>query len=489
MNHQRKIWIIVCEAILCFMCLFYPHMDANLFWKNPILYFKICNYGHNFIFSTQCGLIWLLIPLFAYITINYDVNNVLSFLKMITKGILEFTIFFSIFVFIIIFSSNSEITDSSWQTVARAHAYGKLAENNNMPFYTLFCYFRIVINLIIWQFIIGILRLFTNNSSIGFIYTLIITYIWHCFSPNEWNYSIWSVPPIDYSSSLEIITINNIIFLFAICITYYVLYNSVEVIKQFKMLLYQKIGAEYITTIFLCLITPLIMNCGFHDLFTPGNSIYNIWLSIFGGIEWGHPEIIVEYAYRNTICYLLPFMYKQEKCEYYEYSMKFTTIKKTLSRLFMYCLCCVFIETISVLKRGNSISLIFYPDMSFYNLLISFCLLFIHILIFDKLNCISKYITSSSEISQMIWLIPFCGTLLASNEDRIINIYIPTNWPMIIRSDAYSPHFISEVIADGSIKIYELATFSSVKALAGEFAILIFIYVISWKLKEKKVRN
>ena len=138
MNHQRKIWIIVCEAILCFMCLFYPHMDANLFWKNPILYFKICNYGHNFIFSTQRGLIWLLIPLFAYITINYDVNNVLSFLKMITKGILEFTIFFSIFVFIIIFSSNSEITDSSWQTVARAHAYGKLAENNNMPFYTLF---------------------------------------------------------------------------------------------------------------------------------------------------------------------------------------------------------------------------------------------------------------------------------------------------------------------------------------------------------------
>lgn len=492
----KKKSVFICEALLCFICLFYANMDTDVFWSEPISYFSICSYGHNFIFSTQCSLGWLLIPIFAYVSLtveweNEDKNSSFPWKRCI-KGIVDFTIFFLIFVCILAFFSNRTSQESSWQIIAMKHAYGNLAENDNLAMYTFYCYLQLVVNLILWQLMVLIIEEVIDNESIIFISILIISYVWHCFIPYEWNYSVWMLPPIEGDVSLKILFLNSLVVILAevgiIIILKYVARKTADV---YKCKFFNKINAGSSILIgIICAVTLFILNAGFQDLFSLDNSILDIWLIMFGGIEWGHPNIIVEGAYRSTMCTVLPFIYDQNIvkkkgdthcCE----GAIGHSLKNTMFRMLIYIFFCIAIQLIVIWKNEISMGLLFDVNIG-TGYWVVFSVLFIaHVLIMYNLRNIVFKMTNSMRISQLVWFIPFLGTLLASNEDRLINIYVPTNWPMIIRSNIFSPSYINEIVADGSEKLYYLATFSPIHALLGEITLLVVSTLIIWAINKK----
>lgn len=497
MKTNKALIVMLSESLLCFACLFYPHMDTNLFWSNPFAYFEICNYGHNFIFSTQCGLIWLLVPMIAYISISFDERwneNISSILIKCKRGIFHLILFFSIFVCIAFLFSNNTTQESSWQNVARAHAYGDLAKQSNMLYYTLFCYFQLTINLLLWEFVVALLRQLFKNNSLVFISVLVISYLWRYFVPYVWNYSIWLIPPIDCDISLLKLVRNNWI---AILLVGSALFFAATASSKaaFRKKIHNSVIVkcrEYIVICSLCIFIPVIMNLGSGNIFSASNSVYDIWLSIFGGVEWGHPEISIKYVYQGVICALIPFIYsssihyggrEEVLIKSKQGWLYFKTIAIRLILIMVFCLC---IQIVAILSCKTTMSLLFYLDIDFVYCAISILLISINILILHNAYLIVHYLTFSESISQFVWLIPFWGTIFASNEDRMVNIYIPTNWSMIVRTDLFSPHVINEITADGSLRTYQLATFAPINALFGEILLLIITSVIINLLKKRK---
>lgn len=493
MKLRRELSTVVCEALLCFVCLFYPHMDANMFWSDPISYFSTCGYGHNFIFSTQCGLIWMLVPLFAYIShkseIKNNKNNFFSW-KECGKIVVDFFIFFSIFVCILAVFSKRTIEESSWQSVARNHAYSNLATNDNMALFTLFVYLQLAINLFLWIIIVKILEEMFKNNSLVFIGVMAISYMWHSFGVYEWNYSVWMISPVGGDISLVKLVTNNLIILsVGVAILFFIKHISLKskisgdggnyILHNYK---------ETIITFVLCFLTPILLNAGFNDIFSPSNSITNIWVKVFGGIEWGDPDIVTEYAYRGVACVLIPFIYddKTSNNTYINKKENSNYFKVILLRMLGYMFCCVLIQMFVILKNKTTTTLLFYSDISLLQW-VCFSLIFLaHVTILHNVYLIVYKLTRSSRISQLIWLLPFLGTLLASNEDRMINVFIPTNWSMVIRSDMFSPSYVIELMADGSEKMYKLATFPVINALLGEALMLVMSMIILKMLNVKQ---
>jgi len=477
-------------------------MDANLFWSNPFSYFSICNYGHNFIFSTQNHLLWLLPPLFAYVSMSSDSEHTSissNSHRRCIRSVFELILYLSIFISIIYFLSNKNTQESSWQLVASDHTYGDLAANKNLWKLTVFCCFQIITSLVVWQIIVLHLEMILRNDYSVFIGVIVISYIWRVFLPNEWNYSIWMIPPISCDIPLKTLVLNNwtliLLGLGSIGVLKHVPFYAVRGNHRKYTILSQKnVRKGYIVGT-LCLITPLIMNAGFGNIFSLSNSITDVWLGVFGGIEWGHPEITVEVAFRNTVCVLMPFVWDyigQNKNENMT-RLALLSSKTVGVRMLMYACSCFILQALNIWISHTKMSLFLISDFSFLQWVIAVTLFVVHVFILRNIYVITLHYTKSIRTSQFIWLIPFCGTLLASNEDRMINAIIPSNWSMIIRSDIISPRYIDEIIADGSVKTYSLATFSPVNALLGEVVILIItlvlISIINGKMDFSKINN
>lgn len=58
-------------VVLQLFALTYVHMDAGLFWQNPLEYFKCGDFYYTFLISTEQGLSWLIVPIAAIMPFGF----------------------------------------------------------------------------------------------------------------------------------------------------------------------------------------------------------------------------------------------------------------------------------------------------------------------------------------------------------------------------------------------------------------------------------
>ena len=58
-------------VLLQLFALIYVHMDAGLFWQDPLEYFRCGDFYYTFFISTELGLSWLTIPIVAMLPMGF----------------------------------------------------------------------------------------------------------------------------------------------------------------------------------------------------------------------------------------------------------------------------------------------------------------------------------------------------------------------------------------------------------------------------------
>lgn len=61
----------VMAVVLQLFALTYVHMDAGLFWRDPLEYFQCGDFYYTFFISTEQGLHWLTVPIVAILPMGF----------------------------------------------------------------------------------------------------------------------------------------------------------------------------------------------------------------------------------------------------------------------------------------------------------------------------------------------------------------------------------------------------------------------------------
>ena len=157
-------------VLLQLFALIYVHMDAGLFWQDPLEYFRCGDFYYTFFISTELGLSWLTIPIVAMLPMGFVfaddkqsgyVNLVLyrqskrgyvihRALAACLTACVAVLFALSLYTGFIAIATSWTSGTTGWQELAQASPYGWRAQTAYFYVLVLECFGRLMLSAVIW---------------------------------------------------------------------------------------------------------------------------------------------------------------------------------------------------------------------------------------------------------------------------------------------------------------------------------------------------
>ena len=160
----------VMAVVLQLFALTYVHMDAGLFWRDPLEYFQCGDFYYTFFISTEQGLHWLTVPIVAilpmgfvfaddhqsgYINLilyrqrrrNYVVHRAIAACLAGAVAMLTALLLYTGFIALVTPWTNE---GTGWQEIAMIGPYGWRASSDYFCVLIFECFGRLALSAVIW---------------------------------------------------------------------------------------------------------------------------------------------------------------------------------------------------------------------------------------------------------------------------------------------------------------------------------------------------
>lgn len=160
----------VMAVVLQLFALTYVHMDAGLFWRDPLEYFRCGDFYYTFFISTEQGLHWLTLPIVAILPMgfvfaddhqsgyihlvlyrqrrrDYVVHRAIAACLAGAAAVLTAMLLYTVFIALVTPWTN---IGTGWQEAAMAGPYGWRASSDYFFVLILECFGRLALSAVIW---------------------------------------------------------------------------------------------------------------------------------------------------------------------------------------------------------------------------------------------------------------------------------------------------------------------------------------------------
>lgn len=529
---RRHGGLIISFAFYLF-AMFYMHYDSALFWQAPLEYFDTHDFPYMFIASFELSLLGFFLPICAALSARIDQPNVCRKLKDSGKawakstvtGLLPLLLAFLFFVIISLCVMPYTGT-TRWQAIGIGGAYGWRISNDWFWVYVVECLGRLSLSVIIWVTVTQALSIVIRNKVLVVLSVAAIAQLlsWGLMrvGHTDWDLRSLQIPDIFNTIPLSILLGRQLLYLFfavSIWITIILIHGAkargpgvkdtsraVSQEANDSYTYHSKKGAQiknssnvqakglclaFIASIIIPSIYVAVLASSIASLPSVGDHL----IFVFGGFPWGAPDIDVN----NVVLWIMLFI--PTFCGLAFFDKEYTAVSKELEPrlvqkqilaqqgyLLSYTILCVVVMWISIighaLLSGASFSSLSAPLTDRYNIsqiaviIYLFFVFSAQILFWSQIYLLILQITKSPGFAAIVYIFaPFMMILLGSNEDKLPNTKLITNWGMIFRSDLFSAHFIEETISDGTTKLFQLCTFSPRFALSRQ--VICFLGIVA----------
>lgn len=538
---KKHISIIPKASIACFLfctflqvfSYFYVHMDASLFWENPIAYFQWGDFYYTFILSTELGLIGVLLPASAALitaSVLYSSNaqrmgtdlksEICQGIK--TAGLCAANSCIALWLFtgiIAIFCTMTRQDSGNWQILAGQYAYGWRAESSHFWIFIIECSFRIALSAMTWSCIAILFWVSTNKREfvvwgtvcIGAIAEKIIkTYV-----GESWTITYLQVPPVTNQTNLVTLYCRQFVYLgialaaiFCALMARQIFSHHIHTVHSIMHRFWAKVKvkvsfpkkcrstsrthirigiSDYFApySLFVLLLTPVICTILISEIDSTSSSLGGHLINLFGGMSWGYPVLNVSRILPWMVLCIAPIIGVLTK-EKKNAARSFTKNECIIDLFYAFVACAILFSAsflVWLIAGGQDASLVsVYNDEYYINGFFVLFLLYVtyslQVVFTIEVYRLARLVTGKNIGLWIHCTLQFMLILLGSNADILGNMYLQPNWGMMLRSSLFCSTSTSTLLEDGtSFQFSQCSILYSVGLIAQITTIVLIILV------------
>lgn len=467
MKRKNIFLYAVASSFIYLFSMYYMHMDCNLFWSHPYEYLSELDFPYMILASFELGLLNIGLPVAAVLNIRMISERTFKGIVQYWLGSLKQCFLALAFPFLFFVLSSFLVMphtgQSGWQSVGSRGAYQWRVSNEFIWVYIVECFGRLFLSAAFWCTLGVSLRICFERLSkfqlcnIVFIFSVVLSVALSRKGLQSFDLSFLQNPFVDNRIPLKQLLLRQIAYVMASICFFFSCIGVKRAIKQRKSAdKYEKYYAMYYGILVVGIPLLSVFIRGFD---WKGN---NLFLNVFGGINWGSPTVNINDCIGWIILFIPILSIIEHRRVFTKSQLKGAAYRECaayamLVSFFMFLI----VYTVNLLNGGEITRTVTTNKMDLsqlHILAVVFALFALQAgvigIVYTTLNHFLE--SDLSAIGTMLTV--FVMLLLGSNEDKLVNEKLFTNWGMVLRSSCFSQEFVTEYYEDGTCKIFTICS-------------------------------